>query len=201
MPVGPRSAVMVRLMAAVLLAAIAAAVPLLAEAGMFAPDPQAPIDARAAERRIKAAYLFKFASYVEWPADAFAAADSPLVIGVASDPALRNELAQMVEGRTIGGRGVRVRTVQPSHPVRGIHVLYAGELADVERDALRRHLASQPVLLVSDLAQARALGSMVHFVPVDERLRFDVDLRPVTAGRLKVSALMLSAARRVERRP
>jgi len=196
MPAGPHR-LFVRLLLAVMLAA---AVPLPSQAGMFAAD-EAPTDDNAAERRVKAAYLYKFASYVEWPVDAFANAGSPLVIGVVGDPALRNELASMVLDKTVGGRGVRVRTVQPSHPVSGIHVLYAGELSSGERDALRRHLAGQPVLLVSDLAQAGALGSMVRFVPVDQRLRFDVDLGPVTARRLKVSALMLSAARRVERRP
>lgn len=196
MPVAP-PCMFVRLLLAVLLGS---AMPLTSQAGMFSAA-EAPVDAAAAERRIKAAYLYKFASYVEWPADAFANADSPLVIGVVGDPALRNELARLVLDRTVAGRGLRVRTVHASHPVRGVHVLYAGELSSGERDALRRHLAGQPVLLVSDLAQAGALGSMVRFVPVDQRLRFDVDLGPVTAGRLKVSALMLSAARRVERRP
>ena len=80
-------------------------------------------------------------------------------------------------------------------------MLYAGDLSGDDRAALRRQLDNQPVLLVSDLAQARALGSMVRFVPVDDRLRFDVDLGPVSLSRLKVSALMLSAARRVERLP
>ena len=201
MPTGVRGVVFVRLMAAGLLAVMVGGMPLLAEAGMFAGDPQAPIDAHVAERRIKAAYLYKFASYVEWPHGAFANPHSPVVIGIAGDAALRNELARMVEDKSINGRRVQVRSVNPRHPGIGIHVLYAGEMAGSERDALRRHLASQPVLLVSDLAQARALGSMVHFVAVDERLRFDVDLRPVNAGRLKVSALMLSAARRVERWP
>jgi hypothetical protein len=96
---------------------------------------------------------------------------------------------------------VQVRTVRPDQPMHGIHVLYVGDLSAGSRAALRRQLASRPVLLVSDLAQASALGSMVRFVPVDDRLRFDVDLGPVTAGGLKVSALMLSAARRVERQP
>ena len=186
-----------RLLLAVLLGA---AMPLLAQAGMFA-DAEVPLDVHAAERRVKAAYLYKFAGYVEWPADAFATAGSPLVIGVAGDDALRDELRRLVQDRTVGGRAVQVRGVQAQEAVRGIHVLYVGELSTDERDALRRQTASRPVLLVSDLAQARALGSMVRFVPVDDRLRFDVDLAPVNAGRLKVSALMLSAARRVERRP
>ena len=197
MPSGSHRTLFPRLLLAVLLVA---AMPPPAQAGMFA-NAEAPVDHHAAERRIKAAYLYKFASYVEWPADAFANTASPLVIGVAGDDALRDEVRRLVTDRTIGGRNVEVRSVQPDQPVHGIHVLYAGDLSADGRAALRRQLASRPVLLVSDLAQARALGSMVRFVPVDDRLRFDVDLGPVTAGGLKVSALMLSAARRVERRP
>jgi hypothetical protein len=198
MPARPAALWSVRLLLAVGLAAGA----LLpdAQAGMFAAAEE-PVDGHAVERRVKAAYLYKFASYVEWPAGAFANARSPLVIGVAGDDALRDELRRLVMGRTVGGRNLQVRSVQPGQPVRGLHVLYAGDLSGEERAALRRQLAGRPVLLVSDLQGARALDSMVRFVPVDQRLRFDVDLGPVEAGRLKVSALMLSAARHVERRP
>lgn len=188
------------LLAAALVVLAVVGSPSLATAGGIAAS-QASLDRHGVERRIKAAYLYKFASYVEWPVDAFAQADSPLVIGVAGDEPLREKLARLVLDKTIHGRDVQVRTVLPTNPGGNLHVLYAGALDSEERRALRRQLEGRPVLLVSDLMQARELRSMVLFVPVDQRLRFDVDLAPVAAGRLKVSALMLSAARRVERQP
>jgi hypothetical protein len=159
------------------------------------------IDDGSAQRRIKAAYLFRFAHYVTWPPEAFARPDSPLVLGVAGDEALRAELQRVVAGKTVHGRVVQVRSVAAADPGAELHVLYGGALSAGARASLQRALAGRPVLVVSDLTHAKALNSMVSFVPVDDRVRFDVDLAPLTAGGLKVSALMLSAARRVERQP
>ena len=157
-------------------------------------------EAEALEYRIKAAFLCKFANYVEWPGGAFARAVSPVEIGVAGDERLRQELARLVQGKTVNGRPIAVRAVRPGRPF-SVHILYVGELAPGEATQLQAQVRGRPVLLVSDVGRSVALDSMVRFVLVDQRLRFDVTLAPVAAGGLKVSALMLSAARRVERQP
>lgn len=157
-------------------------------------------EALAAEaRQVKAAYLYKFAGYVDWPATAFARRDSPLVIGVAGDDALRAVLSQMVRHETVRGRRVEVRRVEMGDPLSGLHVLFVGQ-ADGDEDArIMRAAKGRPILLVSDSTRVRGLGSMIDLVVVDERLRFDVALGPATRSGLQLSALMLSAARRVDR--
>src|ERR1700754_3238537 len=75
-----------------------------------------PVLAQAAgqplEQQIKAAYLFKFGGYVEWPANAFADAGAPLVIGIVGDEALAREGTRAVGNRTIKGWAI----VMPSTP-------------------------------------------------------------------------------------
>src|SRR5258708_26134718 len=69
-------------------------------AGVAGPRP-AHADAQADEYRVKAAFLYKFGSYVEWPAASFARADSPVTIGVMGAAALAAELTQIVPGRSV----------------------------------------------------------------------------------------------------
>src|SRR3989475_3448820 len=94
-------------------------------AGVAGPRP-AQADAQADEYRVKAAFLYKFGSYIEWPSGSFARADSPVAIGVMGADALADELVQIVAGRNVNGRPVRVRKLRPGDPIAGLHVLFVG---------------------------------------------------------------------------
>ena len=169
------------------------------QAARAAAPAQAPESGEAVAREIKAAYLYKFASYVEWPGTAFAGPDSPVVIGVAGDEPLRRVLARMVVDKTAGGRRLAVRRVQPGDALAGVHILFVGQADGREPADVLQATRGRPVLVVSDSGRVRSLGSMINFVNVGQRLRFEVALGPVAQSGLKVSALMLSAAYQVAR--
>lgn len=155
---------------------------------------QAPEYPNDVARQVKAAYLYKFASYVEWPRRVFARDDSPVVIGVIGDEPLAKELTRMVVGKTVDGRGLVVRQLQRDASLGGVHVLFVGRMHGKSLAAVLAATRGQPLLVVSDSREAQALGSMINFVVVDQRLRFEVALKPVADNGLKLSALILTAA-------
>lgn len=144
------------------------------------------------EVQLKAAYLYKFAGFVDWPAAAFVKHDSPLVIGVAGNDELAAQLGQVVAGRSVGGHPLAVRRVQRGDSLLGLHVLYGAGLEGAAPLAGARGL---PLLTVSDAAELPA--GMIRFRVVDERLRFEVALGQVAPSGLKISARLLAAALRV----
>jgi len=152
----------------------------------------------ALERQVKAAYLYKFAGFVEWPEGSFPRADSPVVIGVAGADALAEQLEQTVAGHTANGRPLQVKRVKRGDSLAGIHMLFiAGQDKGLAQELLAAS-RGQPVLTVTDADETYGLGSMINFVIADERLRFEVSLKHAVAARLKISARMLSAAYRVQ---
>lgn len=153
----------------------------------------------AVELQVKAAYLYKFATYAEWPAGAFEHADSPFVIGVAGSDEVAALLARFVAGRSVGGHPVEVRRIERGGPLAGLHMLYASGERGLVGDILAR-ARGYPVLTVTDSDHAFAQGSMINFVVADNKLRFEVALRRVNTGRLRISARMLAAAHKVETR-
>ncbi|MFD2366962.1 YfiR family protein [Pseudoduganella sp. GCM10020061] len=162
----------------------------------------AALPARASEPvelAVKAAYLYKFATYAEWPPGAFDGPDSPFVIGVAGSEAAAELLQRLVAGRAVGGHPVEVRRITRGMPLDGVHMLYASggraAIGDILEEA-----RGNPVLTVTDSDQAFAQGGMINFVIADNKLRFEVALRRVNTGRLRISARMLAAAHRVETR-
>lgn len=170
----------------------------LAVAGPLAADAQPDGPALAAERSIKAAYLCKFADYVEWPG-ASGAAGTPLRIGVLGSAAMADELARITAGRTIAERPVQVRRVGPDEPLDGLDVLFVGEREHARLDALLKPASTLPILTVTESAGALADGSIINFTIDRERVRFEVSLPAAERSRLKLSSRLLAVAQRVQR--
>src|SRR5262245_22285190 len=91
------------------------------------------------EYQVKAAFLFNFARFVEWPSDAFADARSPLVIGVLGPDPFGAELDEVVRGKTVHGRSIVVQRYARPSDVGPCHVLFVGR---GEAGRLRRGLGA-----------------------------------------------------------
>lgn len=164
-------------------------VPLLAF-GALAQEPSA------SEQQVKAAYLFKFGGYVEWPPGAFADAASPVVIGVAGDDTLGKELTRIVANRTINGRPVVVQVLRAGDAVPRVHILFVGrsQVARIAELAAAAHSA----LVVTDTNKGLDHGGTINFVNAENRIRFEVSLDAAKRGGIKIGAPLLSVAMRVE---
>lgn len=150
------------------------------------------------ERQVKAAYLYKFAGFVEWPEGSFVRPDSPLVIGVMGADALADQLERTVAGHSANGHPLVVRKLKKGESTGQVHILYLGAL---DKGALHEVMSAsrnQPLLTVSDSEEAYAMGSIINFVVAEDRLRFEVALKPAATARIRISARMLSAAYRVQ---
>ena len=152
---------------------------------------------QATEPAIKAALLYKFASYVEWPPAVAGAPAAPFVFGVMGADDVAAELEQLVAGRVVNGRAASVRRVKEGEALGGLHVLFVGA-----RDAGRiRAVASaarpHSVLVVSSADGGLEAGSVINFVPADERVGFEVSVQAAERSALKVSSRMLGVAKRV----
>ena len=152
---------------------------------------------QAAEYRVKAAFVYKFGDFVDWPSEAFNNARSPFVIGVVNADPIADELARITVGRTVGGRPVAVRKLRHGEPLSGLQVIFIGRGS---REQLATTLVAsrgQPALTVSESDAGLKSGSMINFVVVSDKVRFDVALAPAEAAHLKISSRLLAVARKV----
>lgn len=170
---------------------------LLAFGCLWMPTTHAADAGGSVERQVKAAYLYKFASYVDWPDVSLPQADSPFVIGVLGDEQLADELERAVAGRMVKGHPVTVRKLRHSDQVNGVQMLFIGQAETSRLSELIAAAREQSILTVTDSEDAHARGSMINFVVVDDRLRFEVALKPAALAGLRISALMLASAYKV----
>jgi hypothetical protein len=150
--------------------------------------------ARAAEYHVKAVFLFNFAQFVDWPAEAFAGPQAPLVIGVLGEDPFEGFLDQTVAGERLGGRPFQVRRYQSVDEIQTCHVLFISRPGADRPEGILAALRNRPILTVSDAAGFAEHGGMIRFVTEQSRIRLQVDLAAVEAAHLTVSSKLLRVA-------
>ncbi len=147
------------------------------------------------EHEVKAAFLFKFLSFVEWPAQSFARPAAPLVIGVLGAEDVHFALQEIVPGRSAQGRPLEVRKLKEGDRIAGVHLLFVGRAAAA---ALPKLPAQPGLLVVSEADGALEQGAMINFLRVDGRVRFEVAPDAAERRGLRISSRMLAVAQHVK---
>ena len=147
------------------------------------------------EHEVKAAFLYKFPAFVEWPATS--ARDSPFVIAVVGAPDVAAELRGITRGHEHDGHRIEVREIADEEPVTGAQVVFVGRAAAARLASIAKATANLPVLIVGEMPNALEQGCLINFVLSEDRVRFDVALDQAEARGLRINARLLAAARKV----
>jgi hypothetical protein len=141
---------------------------------------------------LKAAYLYSFANFVQWPGPI----DSALVIGVAGDDAFAQIVADAARGRNVNGRQFATRRLRSGDDPSGCQMLYVGVTMRTREAAELIERVRGPVLTVGETAQFLRDGGMVQFYIDKNRMRFHINQKNAEAAGLKVSSQLLALAAR-----
>jgi hypothetical protein len=143
---------------------------------------------------VKAAFLYHFAGYVEWPPESLQ--KDALVIGVIGAPVIAAELRRILPGRTIQSLPLKVRELDGPEDLVNVDIVYVGRQ---HSNLLSRLDKQQRLLVVSDVDDGLDRGAVINFVEREQRIRFEISLRMAERMGLKLSSRLLAAALRVRR--
>lgn len=146
---------------------------------------------------VKAAFLYNFVRFTEWPAGAFASSSAPLVIGIAGDEILRENLDYVIRGKVAGMHPLTTRNVKDAKDAAGLHLLYVGSAHAFHANDFISAVKHRPVLTVGDDDRFCERGGMINFLIVGNRVRFEVELDATADAGLKVSSRVLTLAKAI----
>lgn len=149
------------------------------------------------EYQVKAAYLFNFLKFVEWPGEEPSDPQAKWVIGIVGASAVGAELALLADGKSVEGHGVRVKKFGYKDNLRGCNILFISASEERHLGAILNSLEGSSVLTVADLDKFIARGGMIQFVTDGDRVRMEVDLGATGRVKLKVSSKLLALAQAV----
>jgi hypothetical protein len=158
-------------------------------------------EAATLERRVKAAFVYKFVGFVDWPPGAFPQADTPIVIGVMGEEAIARDIAEASMNRTVEGRRIEVRRFSPGESLEGVHILFMRQAAFERLGDSIGALQPQAMLIVTESADALDYGSVINFLLDGGKVRFDISLEAAERRGLKLSSRLITVAREVIGKP
>ena len=153
------------------------------------------------EYQVKAAYLFNFVKFVEWPANIFPSVDTPVEICVVGRNPFGHALEDSIAGKTVGGRRLEITHLSRGVELRSCQILFISSSEKSQMPEILQKLAGASVLTVSDTSGFTENGGIINFVLDGDRVRFDANVEAAGQAHLRLSARLLTVARAVVGNP
>jgi hypothetical protein len=152
------------------------------------------------EPSLKAAFVYNFAKFTEWPQDVLPPAMT-LTACVLGDDAVSDALARIVKGRMLDGRGIKVMRIAVNEPLKQCHLLYVSGVTAEQLTAIVTIIKGASVLTISDHDDFDRLGGVAHLFVENGRVRFALNLGLARRLRLELSSRMVTLATRIDGSP
>ena len=149
------------------------------------------------EYEVKAAFLYNFAKFVEWPPGAFHGSDDVMTFCVFGEDPVVGALDRVVSGKTINNRPLRVMLPKQISELHSCHILFLAASEKKHLPQLFAGLRGAPVLTVSDAEHFIQAGGMIGFLIDDNKVRFEINVRAAGESRLNASSKLLALAKAV----
>jgi len=149
--------------------------------------------------QVKAAFLYNFAKFVDWPADAFSTADAPLVLGILGPDPVCSAAMQSLAGKKVKGRPLEVRPVSGIEGAKGCHILFIGAAEQPRLVQLLDSLRGSSILTVSGIEHFIEQGGSIGLTTVEQKIRFEINLEAAREADLVVSSQLLTLATAIHR--
>jgi hypothetical protein len=149
----------------------------------------------AGEYQVKAAFLFNFAKFVEWPPTSFPDASAPLRICVFGRDPFGEELRNITSEKTVNGRKLEVNQVVDLQLARTCHIIFIASSETAQLKRILESLRGTNALTVSDAKGFTEQGGMINFVLENDRVQFEVNRKAAEQAGLKISSKLLSVAK------
>ena len=146
------------------------------------------------EYQTKAAFLFNFAKFVNWPPRKFTEPDSPLIIGVVGSDPFGGLLEEQVQDQRINDRTVIVRHIQSIQELRKCHIVFVCRSEAERLGPILAAVRGDNVLTVGETDQFIPRGGIINFVMIGPTVRFQINNSAARHAGLKISSKLSSLA-------
>jgi len=147
------------------------------------------------EIQVKAAFLFKFVKFIEWPSESFADPDAPICIGIIGEEPLKKVLEDAVLGEIIHGRKLVVQYFRTIEDIKQCQLLFISRSEKGRLAEIISSLDRQPILTVSDIEGFPRNGGAIRLYLEDKKFRFEINPTVAQDHKVKISAQLLQLAK------
>jgi hypothetical protein len=152
------------------------------------------------EYQLKAAFVYNFTKFVEWPTNRLSDDHAPIVIGVFANSRYARELEEAVKNRKVNGRKIVVNEIHSIEQARGVQMLVFDGAPEAQMKEALQALKDSPVLSIGESEAFAESNGILNFVREGDKLHFEINLDAARRSGLKISAQFLKLAKKVRKR-
>jgi hypothetical protein len=161
------------------------------------PDPSDAINPQY-EYNVKAAFLYSFGRYVEWPKDAFAERSGAFVIGVCGEDAFGQVLDRIAQSKTIQGRRIIIQKMATIEELQPCHILFVSRsIPTPQQTTIINKMRDNATLLVGEVPGFAERGGGVNFFLEGGTVRFEINVEAIRQEKLLLDAKLLNLGKKV----
>src|ERR1700693_2078616 len=133
-----------------------------------------PQTEQASEYQVKAALLYNFTKFVEWPPAVSLGENDPMEICVVGEDPFGNILDQSFEGKTVSGHTLMIRRLKPAQDMKGCQLAFISSSEKNHLPSVLESLERGGVLTVGETEGFAALGGVINFTMENDKVRFEI---------------------------
>jgi hypothetical protein len=145
--------------------------------------------------QVKAAFIYNFTQFVQWPSHAYEGSRSPFVIGILGENPFGSYLEELVKDEKVNGRSIEIRKFKNAADVERCHILFINK---GDAAAIARSFRGRGTLTVSDEDNFAKDGGMIRFFTANNKIRLQINPAAARAANIDISAKLLRLAEIVE---
>jgi hypothetical protein len=150
------------------------------------------------EAQVKAAFLYNFLKFVEWPPDVFLTPQDSLIVGIVGGGSTADAAAQFLDGKPVQGRAVAIRRLKDEGPRPTVHAIFIGDADASRARRLLESVANAAVLSIGEREDFAEDGGVIGLTVEAQKVRFEINTDAAATAGLKISSKLLALARIVQ---
>jgi hypothetical protein len=161
---------------------------------LFSSGQDVPAQSTSTEYQVKAAFLYNFSQFIEWPAGVMPGTTSPLVIGILGQDPFGGYLDDLVRGERVNNHPLVIRRFHQVGEIRNCQILFISQSEATQLEQILAILKGRNILTVGDLENFAVRGGMIRFITQNNKIRFRINVEAARGANLTISSKLLRAA-------
>lgn len=145
--------------------------------------------------QLKAAFIYNFLKFIDWPADSLPQENGPFVVGILGRDPFGSTIDNALKGRSVKGRVIEVRRLEDVDSPVQCQVLFVSSSERRRFKQIFRQTSGKPVLTIGESEEFAVTGGIINFVTEENRIRFQINVDAIKQSKLKADAQLLNLAK------
>lgn len=146
------------------------------------------------EYLVKAAFIYNFARFTDWPEESFSGSDDPLVLVIIGKDPFEKAIESIAD-RRVQGRTLRIKRITLPEEIDRCHMLFISTSEKDRLPEILEKIKNRPVLTIGEMEGYAASGGMINFSVIKNKIRFEINIDVAKRSGLQISSKLLRLAK------